>query len=130
MDIFRLWDIGAGRDGVDVYEGIDGILRGRLTIAGIRPWLNWMDPLIVDTSSLFVYVQGRLVVWAELEYEAVDIVSRGRDDIRVTSLVNDPTPRVRGRDRCKASREILGPPVVQHCSPYEFVPWAASVHLV
>ena len=33
-------------------------------------------------------------------------------------------------DRCKASKEISGPPVVQHCRPYVFVLWAASVHLV
>ena len=37
MDIFRLWDIGASRVSVDVYEGIYGFLRGCLTIAGRRP---------------------------------------------------------------------------------------------
>jgi hypothetical protein len=51
-----------------------------------------MDLLIVDTRSPFVDVQGRLVVEVELVYKAVYIVSRGRNVICVSSLVNDPTP--------------------------------------
>jgi hypothetical protein len=34
MDILRLWDTGAGIDEVNVYEGINGFLRGRLVVAG------------------------------------------------------------------------------------------------
>ena len=37
MDIFRLWDTGASIDGIDVYEGIYGFLRGRLTITRGHP---------------------------------------------------------------------------------------------
>ena len=92
MDIFRLWDIGASRGGVDIYEGIYGFLRYRLTIAGRRPQLDWNDLLIVDTRSPFVNVQGRLVFGVELVYEAVYVVSRGRNDICVSSLVDYPTP--------------------------------------
>ena len=37
MDIFRLGDIGASGGGVDIYEGIYGFLRCRLTVAERRP---------------------------------------------------------------------------------------------
>ena len=34
MDIFRLWDVRGSIDEIYVYEGLNGFLRGRLTVAG------------------------------------------------------------------------------------------------
>jgi hypothetical protein len=92
MDILRLWDIGASPDDVYVYEGMYGFLRGRLTVAGRRSQLDWNGPLLVHMGDPFVLVQGGLVLGTELVYETEYIVSRGRNDICVAPLVNDPTP--------------------------------------
>jgi hypothetical protein len=92
MDILRLWDIGASIGEVYVYEGIYGFLRGRLTVAGRRGQLYWNGPLLVVMRSPFIPVQGGLVLGIELVYETEYMVSRGRDDICITPLVNDPTP--------------------------------------
>ncbi len=92
VDILCLWDIATGIDEVYIYQRIYGFLRSRLAVTGGRDELDRNDPLFIDKGNPFALVEGLLILRTELVQETIHTVSRGRNDIRVASLVNDPTP--------------------------------------
>lgn len=92
VDILCLWDIATGIDEVYIYQRIYGFIRSRLVVTGGRDELDRNDPLFVDEGGPFALVEGLLILRTELVQETIHMVSRGRNDIRVASLVNDPTP--------------------------------------
>jgi hypothetical protein len=94
MDIFRPWDVAVGTGEVYIYHRIYGSLRSRLVVAGGRgdSEFDRNDPLVVDIGKTLAHVQGLPVLGTDFVQGTIDIVPRGRNDICVASLVNDPAP--------------------------------------
>lgn len=110
LDILRLWEIAADPGTIYVYQRIDGSLL-RFSIAGTSDQLERNDLLFVGVGNTFVDVQRLLVLGTDLVDETVHIVSGRRNNVRVATLVYDPTP------------------LAKHPNPNVLIIGAAAVHL-
>ena len=93
MDIFRHWGVASGTVKVYINHPIYSSLRSRLVAGGRGDLeLDRNDPLVIDKGKPLTLVQDLLVLRTELVQGTIHMVPRGRNDICVASLVNDPTP--------------------------------------